>query len=50
MKCNRSGGYLIIRKKRMMHYPRAVVAESRGRGEPDILMEPVIGLAAGETR
>src|SRR6202158_2165414 len=37
-------------RKRMIRYSRAVVMESRSRGVPDTPLEPVIGLAEGETR
>jgi len=35
---------------RVILYPRALEIESRGRGVLDTPLEPVIGLAAGETR
>jgi hypothetical protein len=37
-------------RKRVIQYSRVVVIESRSRGVLDIPLEPVIGLAEGETR
>jgi hypothetical protein len=34
----------------MIQYPRIVVIERKRRGVPDTPLEPVIGLAEGETR
>jgi hypothetical protein len=41
---------VIAREKRAIQYSRTSVAKSRGRGVLDAPLEPVIGLAEGETR